>query len=329
MNIPPPRVLPINKRDDESRNLTENEQVIQFPEMRYRRIFEIAQDGILLLNAITVVIEDVNPFLIELLSYTYCELIGKKIWEIGAFENTQINMDAFLELQKNRTIRYDNIPLQTKDGRSVAVEFVSNVYECFGIDIIQCNIRDNTKRHLAEIALRATARALKMLSESHDALIYQDNEICLLTEYCRIAVETGGYLMAWVGLLGSGIDKHVNPIISYGKEDGNLALKKTWINTELSKRPVGVAILTKQVQFIEDTSTDFTFLPWREEALKRGYLSTISLPFEYANGMMACLTYQRLHASIPTSFLKSCRFSLFDHCQPLRLLCQNYSLPLF
>lgn len=197
---------------------------LRVSETRYRRIFETAQDGILLLNAETAQIEDVNQFLITILGYSHEEFLGKKLWEIGAFKDTALSKEMFDDLQTARYIRYDNLPLKTKDGRFISVEFVSNVYDCDGIDVIQCNIRDNTKRHLAEIALRATERALQMLSESNVALLSSMTETTLLNEYCRIAVDTGGYKMAWIGLADQGTDKRVEVIAYYGYDEGYLEL---------------------------------------------------------------------------------------------------------
>jgi diguanylate cyclase (GGDEF)-like protein/PAS domain S-box-containing protein len=122
-------------------------------EIRYRRLFEAAQDGILILNAKTGMINDVNPFLIYLLGYSREEFIKKKLWEVGAFKDIKASKDAFLDLQKKAYIRYKDLPLRTKDGKLVQVEFVSNVYKAGGEDVIQCNIRDITERKQAQDAL--------------------------------------------------------------------------------------------------------------------------------------------------------------------------------
>jgi len=190
---------------------TKTDKALRISEARYRRLFESAQDGILILKADSAQTDDVKPFLIELLGYSHAEFLGKKLWEIGMFKDTALTKDAFAELQTRRFIRYDDLPLVTKDGRRISVEFVSNVYDCEGIEVIQCNIRDNTKRHVAELALRLTARSLKMLSESNVALLEASSEHELRTEYCRIAVETGNYLMAWVGVAGPRPDKPAPP----------------------------------------------------------------------------------------------------------------------
>jgi PAS domain S-box-containing protein len=127
---------------------------LEASEHRYRRLFEAAQDGILILDAKTSQIVDVNPFLIEMLGYTRKEFLGKRLWEVGPFHNAEATKSSFTKLQSQHYIRYEDMPLQTKDGQLINVEFVSNVYPVDGTMVIQCNIRDITDRKRAEEALK-------------------------------------------------------------------------------------------------------------------------------------------------------------------------------
>ena len=110
-------------------------------ELRYRRLFEAAQDGILILDAESGEIMDANPFLTELLDYPFEMLRGRKLWQIGQFKDIAANQFAFERLQQNEYIRYKNLPLRRRDGKKVQVEFVSNVYRVGRRKVIQCNIR--------------------------------------------------------------------------------------------------------------------------------------------------------------------------------------------
>ena len=132
------------------------EEALKASETRYRRLFETAQDGILILDADTGQINDVNPFLIEMLGYTRLELLGKKLWEIGAFKDVRASRVAFNELQRKGYVRYEDLPLRAKNGRHINVEFVSNAYRVNHEKVIQCNIRDITDRKKAEDSLRAS-----------------------------------------------------------------------------------------------------------------------------------------------------------------------------
>jgi len=131
-----------------------NVQKIRESELRYRRLFEAAQDGILILDATTGMINDVNPYLVNMLGYSREEFIQKKLWEVGAFQDIEASKLAFETLQVNEYIRYEDLPLRAKNGRSIAVEFVSNVYMAGTEKIIQCNIRDITDRRQAEEEVR-------------------------------------------------------------------------------------------------------------------------------------------------------------------------------
>src|SRR3970282_543683 len=134
----------------------DNERKIRTSELRYPRLFEAAQDGILILDAGTGAITDVNPFLIKMLGCSREEFVEKKLWEVGAFRDVEASQEAFEALQKNEYIRYEDLPLKTKSGSLIDVEFVSNVYLVEGEKVIQCNIRDITDRKKAEAALLKT-----------------------------------------------------------------------------------------------------------------------------------------------------------------------------
>ena len=140
-------------------------RALQDSEKRYRRLFESAKDGILILDADTGKVVDVNPFLLQLLGYSYDALCGQYIWELGVFKDIAASKDAFKTLQDNEYIRYDDLPLETLDGRPIAVEFVSNVYLVDHSKVIQCNIRDITARKRAEAERKRLMAAIEQAGE--------------------------------------------------------------------------------------------------------------------------------------------------------------------
>jgi len=167
------------------------EDELKASEVRYRRLFETAKDGILILDADTGRITDANPFLQDLLGYSPGELLGKMLWEIGPFRDIAASRTAFRKLQRKEYIRYDNLPLETKGRRHRHVEFVSNVYRVNGTKVIQCNIRDITPRHQAEVALANFSKELEKRVEERTAELITANKLLknMLDEGKRAEVE--------------------------------------------------------------------------------------------------------------------------------------------
>lgn len=148
-----------------------SEQVIQDSEVSYRRLFEAAKDGILILDIDTGRITDVNPFLVELLGFSRDEMLGKTVGELSPFKDIEDNQAMLERLQATGFVRYEDLPLEGRDGRKMEVEFVSNVYEDGGKQVIQCNIRDITERKKTELI---TLELAAIVASSDDAIIGKD-----------------------------------------------------------------------------------------------------------------------------------------------------------
>jgi PAS domain S-box-containing protein len=146
-------------------------------EMRYRRLFEAARDGILILDAVTLKITDVNPFMLELLGFPSDWVLNKELWEIGFFADKEASKAAFVELQRAGYLRYDDLPLRSSNGVIREVEFISSVYEENGVPIIQCNIRDITEQKQIEKTRSAIEQNYQTLFEhAPDGILIADAE---------------------------------------------------------------------------------------------------------------------------------------------------------
>ena len=124
---------------------------------------------------------DVNPFLMDMLGYSHEEFLEKYLWEVSPFKDTALNKEAFAELQQEGYVRYEDLPLETSDGRRIAVEFVSNSYLVNGETFIQCNIRDITERkHAVEAAKRANEEWQRTFNAISDLVMVLDNQHTIL-----------------------------------------------------------------------------------------------------------------------------------------------------
>ena len=167
------KITGVSKTIRDSTQRIKGEEDFAASEMRYRRLFESAKDGIMILDAETGMIVDVNPFMTELLGYSHKEYLGKSIWDVGHFKDIVANKDNFLELQRKEYIRYEDLPLETSAGQIAHVEFVSNVYMVNNQKVIQCNIRDISERYRAEEAQQKWNTQFKKLSFNAPGMIYQ------------------------------------------------------------------------------------------------------------------------------------------------------------
>ena len=151
------------------------EAAVRTSETRYRRLFEAARDGILVLDAETGKVVDVNPFLTELLGIPQPEILGQTVWELGFFKEVVADQAGFEKLQKQEYTRHEDLSLQTSKGRRVQVEFVCNVYLVNQRQVIQCNLRDITERKLAEEKLHQEQTLTTTLMDNlPDAIYFKD-----------------------------------------------------------------------------------------------------------------------------------------------------------
>ncbi len=144
---------------------TRAQHALEASEIQYRRLFESAKDGILILDGDTGKIVDANPFLCGLIGYSHDELLTHHLWELGLFKDIAASKESFADLQSKGYVRHEHLPLETNMGKRIDVEFVSNVYRVNGRNVIQCNIRDITERKRDEGTLQMLNRAVQAGSQ--------------------------------------------------------------------------------------------------------------------------------------------------------------------
>lgn len=185
------------------------EESLRHAELRYRRLFQTAKDGILILDAITGKIIDANPFMEDLVGSGSGKLLGKHLHEIGMFKDIEQNKAAFRELQRNRYIRYEHLPVQDRNGGTVEVEFIANVYLEGDRLVAQCNVRDISDRVLLEKRVAQQAAALA------DEARNKDQFLAMLSHELRNPLAP---IRSAVQLLDLLPDAHENPVRRQAQE---------------------------------------------------------------------------------------------------------------
>jgi len=239
-----------------------SQAALRTSEIRYRRLFESARDGILILDPRSRKITDANPFMSELLGYRHEELLNKELWEIGLLKDEKASRRAFRELQRNHFIRYEDLPLQNKAGERREVEFVSNLYDEAGREVIQCNIRDITRRKHAAESLRESEERFHAIFTHASAGIAQTDMTGRFTlvnkGYCEITGRTPKEL---IGRSQQDIthpdDRAANEILlkELKKEGAGFVIEKRYL------RPNGKIIWVRNsVSMVNHSSPDHQYL---------------------------------------------------------------------
>jgi len=172
--------------------LKQEEDKVRVSEIRYRRLFETAHDGVLLLDPVTRKITDANPFMTELLGYPRTQFVGKELFEIGLLKDESASQEMFEKLKRKHEVRYEDLPLESEAGRHQEVEVVANLYSENGHNVIQCNIRDITRRKLAEQTLRASEERYRILFELGPVAVYSCDAAGMIQNFNDRAAELWG-----------------------------------------------------------------------------------------------------------------------------------------
>ena len=225
-------------------------------EERYRRLFETAQDGILLLDASTGIIIDANPFISKLTGYSEHELLNKHIWDLGFLKNIAANKLKFLELQEKGYVRYENLPIETKNGDIHSVEFISNKYSVGDDKVIQCNIRDISSRIKVELLNSKLNVMYKIILLCNQALLHATSTKNLIEQMCKVLVSTGAFRACWVSPAFFGACKVIIPIAGEGLEAVYFKVLNKAIENNLDQGLLVQAILSNNLLICQDLKNE-------------------------------------------------------------------------
>lgn len=249
-------------------------------EERYQRLFETAQDGILILDAGSGKILDANPFIAKLTGYSKVELLDKYIWDLGFFKNIAANQDKFIELQKKGYVRYENLPIETKQGKRHYVEFISNSYLVGSSKVIQCNIRDITSRVSLEKINSELGLMYQVIFRCNQVLIHEITVNALITEMCKVLVSLGGFRAAWVAYTPVNSEDLIQPIAAEGLETDYFDKMNMNIENNEHNWLVLKGIYSHKMFACQDLQHGKQHFIERELALKHSFNSMAVLPIK-------------------------------------------------
>ncbi|MDP1594728.1 MAG: GAF domain-containing protein [Gallionella sp.] len=254
------------------------EREVRIAEEKYRTLFVEASDGIVLIDDTGLIVQ-CNPEFERQTGRTQAQLMQTRIWELRPAGQRELAESKFREIWGAGTGGTSELALQTPGGEIVPVEFRTTAISIGDKRYLQSISRDISEHVKHEAQINKLNRALRTLSACNVALVRAQTEDELFHSICRHIVEIGGYRLSWIGLSEDDEQKTVRPVAHSGFEEGYLeSLHISWADNERGRGPTGRAIRSGQPVYSQNIPTDPAFAPWREDALARGYASSLALP---------------------------------------------------
>ncbi len=252
---------------------------LAWSEQQYRLMFEHNPQPMLIYDRETLTILAVNDAAIVHYGYTEPEFRELTIADIRPPEDVPRLMGILQDLGEgiSRTPRARHLK---KDGSTIDVEIVSQSIDFYNQPARLVMINDITQRLRTEEELARISRAQRLLSRCNEVLVRTHDESVLIQEICRVAVEVGGYRMAWVGFAENDEAQTIRPAAWAGEEKGYLeTVTLSWSPQNPEGRgPAGRTVREGRPVTVENISRDPDFQPWLDEALARGYRGAVLLP---------------------------------------------------
>jgi PAS domain S-box-containing protein len=254
------------------------QKTLRGTEERYRALVELSPDAVVVYQDERIVYA--NPAALRLFGADAPDgLLGRNIFDFIHPEERQDVRSRAKRAEHGIRMSAKEARIVRLDGSVLTVEANGGLVEWEGAAAVQTIMRDISELKKSEEKLCKLNQTLAALSKSNQALMRAENEPQYLRDVCRIIVEDCGHAMVWIGYAENDEARTVRPVASAGFEEGYLeTLQITWADTERGRGPTGTAIRTGTPSLCRNMLTDPKFEPWRTEALKRGYASSVVLP---------------------------------------------------
>jgi PAS domain S-box-containing protein len=256
------------------------EEALRMSEEKYSTVFQTAPYAITITSSADSKILDVNNAFTTISGYSREEALQSSILGLNLWTNTEDRESVVASLIKDKHVNSKETVFQRKDGKLMTGLYSAQMLSLDGKTLILSSINDITDRKIAEEQLQHVGRLYALLSQINQAVVRTQDRQTLLQNICNVAVQYGQFKMAWIGVVdeNTGI---INPVCYAGQEEGYLKNIIITRNDEpTGKGPVGRSIRENELKICHDIATDPNMEPWREEALKRGYRSSIAVPFK-------------------------------------------------
>jgi PAS domain S-box-containing protein len=270
-----------------ARDITERKQAesaLKSSEEKFAKAFRMNPSAIVLARAKDARVVEINDTVTKIFGYSRDEIIGTSTIEKGVWVNPNDRERLMTQLTNGVSLNNVEVLFYTKDKKIITCSSSFEAMEIEGELHTLAVFEDVTERKRSEDALRRLNRELRAISDCNQILVRAEEEQALLNDICRIVCDRAGYRLAWVGYAEHDEAKSVRPVAWAGVDDGYLAAARiTWADSERGRGPTGTAIRTGQSVYIQDFGTDASIDLWRENALQRGYRSSIALPLKDEN----------------------------------------------